>query len=208
MEAATAGLTKDQQDAARKAAKAEKERQRKAEIKAAKGALEKAGIDPETKLDADQRKRALNAPAGLTGKALGIFILEGKGTREQEAEAKAARETAQAKKDGRSARRSKDPEAADLAEAAKALAPEIKSSFLPKEGRQFLDLLKGREAKELLEGALPEEKDLPMARLRRFAVEGEKDAEVRAFIKELGKGTQLWGRKLGLFIIARDRAEK
>jgi hypothetical protein len=94
-----------------------------------------------TDLNADQRKRAVEAPkkkAGLRGKALGQYVLDGTNTRQQ-ADAARGRRTAEATTGGggRNVTRSKDPEAVELAQEAKALAPDVKSAFLPKDARAF-----------------------------------------------------------------------
>lgn len=201
--------------------KAEKERARRETIKRAKEAVAKAGLPADTKLDLDQRKRAADAAekkAGLSGKALATWILEGKTTGEQVQEARAERSKAErAERQRSNLTRSTDPEAAELAQAAKALAPDVKSSFLPKEGRQFLDELLprggGAGAAGLLSRVVATEEGeetvtITQAALRRHSVENEKDQEVRAHLTALGKGTKLWGRKLGLFILAKIDQEK
>lgn len=211
-----ATLTPQQQEAAREA-KAAKERQRRADLKTAKAQLEKAGLDPETKLDAGQRKRAVESKvnhAGLSGRSLAKFILEGKTVAEQIEDGRAEQAAVNREERTRAnTTSSKDPEASEIAAAAKKLAPDVKSSFLPKEGREFLDLFTvtaegqtitvKRSGAQGLEGAL-EEAAIKRADLRKFAIDGEKDKDVRAVLSGLGKGTRLWGRKLGLMILAAD----
>jgi hypothetical protein len=212
----------------KKAEKAEKERQRKATIKAAKDALVKAGLDPEaTKLDLDQRKRAAESAekkAGLAGKALATYILEGKGTAEQVNDAKAERQKADRQEAQRqNLTRSTDPEAAELAQAAAAIVSvgpkPVRSAFLPKEGRQFLDvilpqtgdlgalgLLERLEKNE--ETGAQEAVKVTQAALRGFTVDADGDKEVRKHLTALRGETILWGRKLGAFIMARIEQEK
>lgn len=221
---ATATITKEQKAEAAKAAKADKERARKATIKAAQEAVKKAGLPEDTKLDLDQRKRAAEAAekkAGLSGDALAKWIMEGKSTSQQVQEAKGERETAaRAERQRSNLTRSNDPEAAELAQQAAALAPDVRSAFLPKEGRAFLDVilpLGGEDgAKGLLsmevegEDGKKETVKVTQADLRKHAQEGTKVPEVRRYLTALAKdkGTTLWGRKLGLFILARMAAEK
>lgn len=239
---------------ATKSDRAAKEKARREEIKLAKQAAEKAGMDPDTKLTPDQRRRAAAHARGeenktLSGEKLAQWILQGDRTpadakAELEQLDKRVRQSGHTGADKKRAkalaeeagvdvpawagggkggasknggqRRARDPEAADLAKAAAARAPEVKSAFLPKDARSFIDeVLGGRKAEDLLVGALPakeegdEGRDLDLPQLEKFAVKGEKDAEVRAFLRDLGKGTRLWGRKLGLFMVEqihRDRA--
>jgi hypothetical protein len=39
-------------------------------------------------------------------------------------------------------------------------------------------------------------------------VKGEKDTDVRRHLTRLGSGTRLWGRKLGLFILAQHARDQ
>lgn len=219
----------------RKKANAEREAARRQTIEDAKVALEKAGMDANTELDLDQRKRAAEATAkkpGLAGKALQEFILNGATVKDQVQEAKGKREAKEraASTENRSRSnltRSNDPEATELAKAAKALAPDVKSAFLPKDARAFIDEIQGkRAAADLLTRTVEvetEDKDgnksvekversISQAGLKRFAVENIKDTDeakaVRQHLTALGSGTRLWGRKLGLMILAKIAAEK
>jgi hypothetical protein len=206
---------------------AELARQHKADLerrrRVRKAALKKAGI-PESQdktLTDEQKARAESAAekmAGLSGKALMTWILAGKNGSEQVADAQAAAaRAAQDEKANRNVTRSKDPEASQLARDAAALAPEVKSAFLPKEGREFLTLFKierdgptikvTREGAQGVEGAL-EVVEFDRQELRAFAVKGEKGESaksIRASLSGLGKGTRLWGRKLGLMIRGVDQ---
>lgn len=198
-------------DAEKKAKRAAQEKARRARVKA----LETAELDPKTKLDEAQKERAENAPAGLRKKALAVFILEGKDSKAQMADGKKDRKVADRVE---KAERSKKPGAA-LAARAASRAPDLRSAFLPADAQAFTgEILKTgkkgeRKASDLLIAALAPEKegaeprDLPLSRLKAFAEKGEKDTEVRAFLKETGKGTRLWGRKLGLFIVEQIDAE-
>jgi hypothetical protein len=209
-------VTPEQKRQAAAASRAEK-------VQAGKDALEKAGMDPDTELDLDQRKRAAEAAEkkpGLSGKALQEYILNGKTLGQQEGDAKATRESRERKASSETrsranVTRSKDPEATELAAAAKALAPEVKSAFLPKDARAFIDEVQGkRKAADLLsrevegEDGKKETVSISQAALRKFAIDGEKDQAVRAHLTALGSGTRLWGRKLGLMILAKMAAEK
>lgn len=203
-------ITPAQREDAAKAAKAKKERDRRAQIKQAQEALEAAGMPKDTKLTPEQRARAASWPkehGGLRKKALATFILEGKTSREQAQAAKeqrvqAAREERQAK----NVTRSSDPEATELAQAAKGLAPDIRSSFLPKEAREFMTLFTVGGSKRIsVERKGVEKQTFERTALEAFAIGGQKDPDVRAQLSLLGKDTRLWGRKLGLFILASAR---
>jgi hypothetical protein len=202
MMVATEKLTPEQQEAARKAQKAEKERRRREQIKQAKVALERAGLDPETKLTAEQRERAAKAPAGLANKALETFIMDGKHVGEQVEESRATRAAAAREERARqNVTKSADPEASELARAAKALAPDIRSSFLPREARAVLDFVGERDALEVA--------DLKKGKLEAFGIRGEKDPEVRARLIEIKKEVPaLWGRKAALFFLALAAQQK
>lgn len=205
-----------EQSAAARTQRAEKERIRRAEIKAAKEAMKVAKMDPKAELTTEQRKRAANykdGHAGLSGDALARYILDGTNSVDQ---VKAAREerAAEQKASGTATRvrTHADPEAAELAVKAKALAPEVKSAFLPKDAREAIDLfsvkasgtkiLIKRSGAQGVEGAL-EQATFERAALEAFAMGGQKDGDVRKILAQLGKGTRLWGRKLGLMLLAR-----
>ena len=198
-----------------KAARAAKEKERRAAIKAAKEALVKAGLPEDTKLDPEQRRRAaghiLNGEkGGLTGKALATYITDGTGTGAQVAKAREEQAAQQkAERQRTNATRSSDPEATELAQKAKALAPEVKSAFLPKDAREFIDKFEQRKTGQHIVVKRTDVKDaeevsIKRADLRKFAQEGEKDTDVRAALATLGKDSRLWGRKLGLFILASE----
>lgn len=212
MATATTTLSPDQQADARREAKAAKERERRAAIKRAQDALEKAGLAKDTTLTKEQRDRAASSAkekGGLTGKALERWIMEGKSSTEQVEEGKAARKAAEREQRTReNVTRSADPEASGLAVEAKALAPDVKSAFLPKDAREFLDIFKvelngdtdltvSRTDKDG-----PEPVELTVKALEKFARKGEKDADVRKALSAVGKGSRLWGRKLGLMVLA------
>lgn len=211
MASSTPTLTPEQQAEARREAKAQKERDRRAAIKAAQDALEKAGLSRDTELTKEQRDRAAvsgTEKGGLRNAALAAWIMDGKTSTEQVEEAKTARKAAE-KEDRTRANvtRSADPEAASLAAEAKSLAPDVKSAFLPKDAREFLDLFK-------VERALPttvtisrtdsgaESITINVKQLEAFAKKGEKDTDVRKALSAIGKGSRLWGRKLGLMALA------
>lgn len=233
-------LTKEQKDEARREARAATERARRAAIAAAKTALEHAGLfvkldgtrivmkDPRTEdgaevtLDTEQRDRAATVRqthGGLGGKSLGIYVLTGQSGREQVAVARNQQRAADAEgRERTNVTRSQDPAATEVAQKAKAFAG-VKSAFLPKEGRQFLDgftvTLTGNDKSTIkvrrgnaqgIEGAL-EEAVIEQADLVVFAKGEELEAEakkaLRAQLAGLGKGTVLWGRKLAAFIAVR-----
>ncbi len=174
-----------------KAAKAAKERARKAYIKAAEQTLIRAeGIEGGVaSLDPTQRKRAAEAPAGLTGKSLGLYILTGKNSREQIAKAREENGTATVE---RKLREKKDPEASALAAKAKERAP-FKSKISPAQARAVLDLGKAEDV--LTDEALA---DAVAGRL-----EGEEGKATRKKLAELSADvTNLYGRKLAVLLIA------
>lgn len=203
-------LTPGQKEQARESARAKRKAQedeRRARVKTVKAQLEKAELDPETQLDEEQRKRAFESAtkkAGLGKKALAVFILEGKDGAAQNKEV--AEKQAAAKKAAKTRSnitKSGDPEASKLAVDAKALAPEVKSAFLPKDARVFLDTFKvvkkGQKITVTRKGVDPVE--FKTAALTAFSRKGDKDKDVRAALSTLGHGTRLWGRKLGLMIL-------
>lgn len=210
-------ITPEQKTAAAKAAKAKQDAQRRANEKVVKAQLEKAKLPADTKLTAEQKTRAVESAekkSGLMGKALETFIMEGKALGAQAAEAEQAQAAkAREERTRQNVTRSGDPEAAELAAAAKKLAPEVKSAFLPKDAREFIDVFTvtasgqtitvKRTGAQGVEGAL-EETQIKRAALREFAIKGEKDKDVRTALAGIGKGTRLWGRKLGLMILATD----
>lgn len=223
---ATPTITPEQKQAAAKAAadkkaKAEREKERREAKKNVAKALEAAGMAADTELDLDQKKRAADFGAGkgkqgLTGKALQRWIIDGKGTRQQADEGRAHREAkegeARQQRSRQNATRNNDPEAAGLAQAAHALAPEAtrpRSAFLPVDARAFLDEVlpkgaggaKGLLSREVEEDGEKKTVTITQAALKRFAADGEKDPDVRAHLTALGSGTRLWGRKLGLMIL-------
>jgi hypothetical protein len=197
-------------DEDRKAARAAAEKKRRDQIKAAKESLERAGLAADTKLDADQRKRAADPKKkGLTGKSLADWILEGKTPDDTIQAARAEQKAAaRAERTRENVTRSADPEASTLAVEAKSLAPEVKSAFLPKDAREFLDkfevTLQGDTdltiARKDADGIEPVE--LSVKNLEKFARKGEKIAEVRTALSAIGKDSRLWGRKLGLMALA------
>lgn len=203
---AAAALTAEQKDQARKAAKAEAERKRRADLKVMQAQLDKAGISDQA-LDAEQKKRAVasaETKKGLTGKALATFILEGKDGKAQVEAAKAAKQAEKkAEKTRQNVTRSADPEATQLAADAKALAPDVRSAFLPKDAREFLDrfnVIREGQSVTVTRTDADAEVTFKTAQLRRFAEQGEKNGEVRAGLSTLAKDTRLWGRKLALFV--------
>lgn len=204
---AEATITPEQKAAAAKEQRAAKEKERRAAIKRAGDALEKAGLPRDTQLTADQRKRAADSGTekpGLAKKALATWILEGQGLGEQAEAAKAANTAKTAEEKTRqNVTRSQDPEAAELAVNAKKLAPEVKSAFLPKDAREFIDDFTATKAGQkvtIKRGDVTVE--LKTADLRKFGVDGEKDPEVRKCLAEVGRGSRLWGRKLALMVLA------
>lgn len=200
-------ITAAEREQASKAAKAKKERARRAQIKLAAEALEAAELPKDTKLNAEQRARAAEWPGkhgGLRKKALATFILEGKNTAEQSKDSAAARQQkAREDRQQKNVTRSSDPEATELAQKAKALAPDIRSSFLPKEAREFMTEFKvGGRQRIKVERKKVDTQTFDRTALEAYAIGGQKDPEVRAQLTTLGKETRLWGRKLGLFILA------
>jgi hypothetical protein len=232
-------LTTEQAAAARKAAKAQQEKARRAAIATAKAHLEAHDLlvrldgtklvmkdlreDPaaEVVLDSEQRDRAATAKSthgGLSGKSLSIYVLTGQSSKEQIAAAKLADGAAKKAENQRAnVTRSQDPAATEIAQKAKAFAG-VKSAFLPKEGRSFLDgftvtVSSGTSAISVkrgnaqgVEGAL-EEASLELDDLVKFAKGEELEADakkaVRTALTGLGKGTVLWGRKLAALIAVR-----
>lgn len=209
-----AAAAKDQVELAREH-RAEQERKRRAR----KAALKKAGLEEsmDKNLTDEQKERAERAAeekAGLSGNALAAWITEGKDGKTQVEEAQASSQAEKAETRTRAnITRSADPEAAQLAKDAAALAPEVRSAFLPKDAREFLDLMTievigdakvkvARSGAEVPEGAL-DEIELTVHALREFGIKGEKDKETRAKLAGIGKGSRLWGRKLALMILAR-----
>jgi len=205
----TPALTPEQQREARAAA----EKNRREKMKVIDAAMEKAERPERYKdLDKDQRERAAVAAkqkAGLRGKALATWILEGKNGSAQVQEAHAQQEAAARQERTRqNVTRSADPEAAQLAVEAKGLAPDVKSAFLPKDAREFIDIfeveLTSPQAVLIRRKDDPEREPVTLAvrALEKFAKDGEKDADVRKALTAVGKGSRLWGRKLGLMALA------
>lgn len=218
---------------ARAEAKRQAERRRRATILAAAEACKAAGVYDETasvegkkvfvfplgtppapgngvELSPDQRERAATyraGHAGLTGQSLAIYILEGKTLNEQVAAARAAE--ARPARGERQGRTPKDPEGTALAAKAKALAPDLKSKFRGYEGREILDLFKIEDAGDGAIRITRTDRDgddstvLPRESIEAFSIGGAKDPVVRKAFVDLGSGTRLWGRKLGLFILVR-----
>lgn len=156
------------------------------------------------KLTVEQRDRAVLAAdkkPGLSGAALKKFIIDGTELAAQmkDAKAKAAAEG----KVEKTVRRAKDPEAAEVAARAKALAPNLKSAYIAADGREFLDQFKvtRRGAKITVTRGKVEQK-IDAGDLEKFGVDGEKNKEVRAALSELSKDSRLYGRKLALLILA------
>lgn len=214
----TADLTPEQ----KKEQRAAKERERRAIVKVIDAAKLEMTVG---QLTDEQKDRAANLErdkkTGLGGKALATWVLEGAAlptTAETDAVIAAK---AKAEKTRQNVTRSADPEASELAHAAKAMAPDVKSSFLPKEARSFLADIKGDKPVEALlvrtvevpaekegEAATMKEVKVTFAALERFGIKGEKDPEVRAHVAALGHGTRLWGRKLALMILAQRKREQ
>lgn len=210
-------LTPEEKAAARRETKAAAERDRRAQIAAAKKALERAGLSADTELTKEQRERAAtyeNGHAGLSGKSLEVYIMTGQTGREQTEAARAeAAEEERSERTRSNITRSADPEASELAAKAKGLAEDVKSAFLPKDAREFLDVFSvtkrgqkitvKRDKVTIVEGA-SEEAVFERAALEGFSIGANKDKDVRGQLAGLGKGTRLWGRKLGLMILAKS----
>jgi hypothetical protein len=228
-------ITQEQKDAARRQ-KADKNKAARAEVAAAKEALGKAGLEfthksgtltievDGTALTPEQKRRAATytaGHAGLMGKALAAYILEGKTLKEQTADAQAAiTAAAKAERTRKNLTRSSDPEAKELAVAAAELVPDVVSTFRPKNARELLDTFKvevpgaakdadikvTRTGAQGAEGAL-EEAVFADAALKAFVQNAEMDAEAKAAVRKqisgLAKGTGLWGRKLAALIYAK-----
>lgn len=200
-------ITPEQKAEAAKAAKAEKDRERREAITAAAKALEKAGLPRDTQLTPEQRARAATSAKDkptMTGEALAGWIRDGKSLRQQQADAKAEREGAKRRDPQRqNVTKSQDPEAAELAVAAKKLAPDVRSAFLPKDAREFIDDFKvTRSGQKITISRGDGSADFKLGELRKFAMEGEKNKEIRGALATLGKGSRLWGRKLALMALA------
>lgn len=214
-------ITPEQKNEARKEAKRQADRDRRAAIKKVDEVATKADFGSHGQmlygdLNADQRKRALDADkhAGLGAKALGDFILTGMGLRDQQAVAKtgAARQKAAAKTESR-VRTAKDPEASALVVKAVAIITDeetgekiLKSAFLPKDAREFLDEFEVTKPDSSIIITSRRRADLRVefnrAELEAFAISKEKLPGVRKNLATLGSGTRLWGGKLAVFILA------
>lgn len=221
-------LTPEQQKAARQQAKSNKAKQQRAEKAAALTALERAKLevrhtaknltievkqgDGFVTLTPEQKKRAATftaGHAGLSGKALATYILEGKNANAQTAEARQAdKDAKKADKQRKNLSRSNDPAAAELAQKAAALAPDVRSAFLPKDARECLDILQvaadGPKTITVTRGDVVVE--FNREKLESFSIGGDKDKGVRGDLARLAKDSRLWGRKLGLMILVRAAA--
>lgn len=224
-------ITQEQKDAARKA-KADKDKARRAEVAAAKQALERAGLEfthksgtltievavngDKVALSAEQKQRAATYTAGhggLAGNALAQYILDGKTLKEQSADAQAAQtQAAKAERTRKNLTRSNDPEAKELAVAASELLT-VASTFRPKNARELLDTFDVtlKNGAVIVKRASAPEKGLTEctfdpAELKAFVAGDEQDAELKGKLRKeisgLAKGTGLWGRKLGALIYA------
>lgn len=228
-------------------------------------ALGKAGAKF-SELTPEQRERALQADhlkAGLRGKALATWIIDGVGTGEQIEQARAAqggkaqrseplgrvldaiadtispirsmsrteilaalteeqwaRACADDGKGGRKAiaervgilefehprrRGVRDPDATALAERAAALAPSFKTPIKAIQARRVMDYHASRGGLAL--------DDATAARLRAFAVDGARGEEVAGIQRAIRTAAadigdpRLWGRKLGLLLLALHEAQ-
>jgi hypothetical protein len=198
----SATLTQDE----KKQQKRDAEAARRKEIKQVAEEFAKREAGEPGSLNAEQRQRALNAPAGIRKKTFEVWVREGLTSTEQAERANAEREAAEAK--GSRTRAPKDPEAAALAASAKESAPDLKSRFRPLEGRQLLDLFEIEKPKTgtiVVRREKGEEFKFASGDLKRFRDGGdfEKKGEVRAALATLGQGTKLWGRKFAAFILVR-----
>jgi hypothetical protein len=219
--------------------RATKERERRAKIASAKTALEATEAefkakgstfvvktdDGEVELSTEQRDRAavaLQTHGGLRKTALLTFILTGQTGRQQVEAARAeARENERRESQRQNVTRSADPAATDIAQKAKELAG-VKSAFLPKEGRAFLNgftvsvsganVLVKRPNAQGVEGAL-EEFEAPLAEVVKYAkggdgLETDRKTALRKQLSGLSKDTDLWGRKLAALIAVRGAEVK
>lgn len=223
-------MTADQKTAARKS-KADADKARRAQKAAVVTALERAGLEFVTTaktltisvngadLTKEQKERAATYTAGhggLTGKALAAYILDGKTSKQQVEESRATTKKVTAERKNLS--RSNDPAATELAQKAAALAPEVKSAFLPKDARECLDVMdvtrdgmfvvvkrKGVDLPQDVEGVDHKTNEVRIKRedLEGFAIGGNKDKDVRKLLAVLAKDSRLWGRKLGLMLLVR-----
>lgn len=199
----------------KKEAKAAKERARREEIKNAAISLTKAGMPEDTELTLEQRRRAAAAvseKAGLTGNALKTWILDGKNGKDVIAEAKAS---APKEAGTRAPRQPRDPVARAFADAAAALAPELRSPFTPKEANLFKEKVDQvrLDDEDTIKAHRRDDPSIdvefPIVALRQFAINGAKDPEIRGLLVKLGEGEKfLWGRKLGLFLLATDAEQQ
>lgn len=186
-----------------------KERERRAEILESKQAMLRAGMDvTEVVLTPDQRRRAVEAlrdRPGLAGKSLKAYIVDGTVLRQQVEVAKVAvAEERSAEQKRKHLSRSTDPKATDLAMRAKALSG-LRSNFLPKQGREFLDKFTvvgdGIEITVTRTDVDACEATIDLGALEAFARNGAPEKAVRAAMTTLSAGTKLWGRKLALMIL-------
>lgn len=195
---------------------AEEQRKRR-EFLAIKTALVKAGLPEDQRLTAAQQERAAEASVshtGLTGKSLAVFILEGDTIRDQVRASKRAAKKAAAKKHTESViGRSTDPEATAIARAAKAMAPLVRSNFLPKDAREFLDKYSLRLRAGSLTIARTDgtglEETFDRQSLELFATAGAKNKHIRRQLADVSRDSRLWGRKLALIalVVAAKRSE-
>lgn len=216
-------LTPEQKTAARKEAKRKADRDRLARIKKIDDICQTVDFGDRgsllyADLDADQRKRALELDKypGLGASAKGTFILTGMGIRNQVAVARQAAKNTPSASPGSvrsSPRTPKDPEAAALVAKAMELITDeetgekiLKSAFLPKDAREFLDefTVEKPDGSVIITSRKRENLRVEFSRaaLEAFAIAKEKKPEVRQDLVRLGNGTRLWGGKLAVFILA------
>ena len=82
-----------------------------------------------------------------------------------------------------------------------------KSAFLPKDAREFIDIFKVElpQPQAITISRTDDDREavtIPVKSLEKFAKDGEADPEVRKALSAVGKGSRLWGRKLGLMALA------
>jgi hypothetical protein len=198
-------ISAEEKEAARKAKRAQAERERRARKKAeangasqpteedrVRAALKTAGLSEGSDLSAEQRARALDHPE-LASASLREFIIHGKGGSQV-------------------SRAEKDPEAMRLVERAKEIAPEIKSPYAPHEARSLITIVGRRDpiAFAFLEAPGEVEPEAQRGVLEDWTHARLEKADPRAVLLRARARTvskhpeakNLWGRKIGALLLA------
>lgn len=193
-------------DAARKAKKAQAERERRARNKKVTEAVKAAWGDASNvaNLSSEQKSRALAVPAGLSGNAARQFILTGKSTREQIEETRAAREKRERDEAKASRRRAHpDPKARALCDKATEITNGETAAIIPGDVHDFMNVIGDKDPVELLGG------DLEAIRLIAETNDrSDRTAETRATARKVGSGGRyLTARKLCGLVLAYIRRD-